>query len=308
VRCEWEGSRERHRFAPPYYADSCGRYVPDAEITGQLENARRYAWQRRTSEDRCEARHDPTPRGARERVAPWPEADAELIYAVCVDGPRMTDLRASSPGRCADGEPSAEDVIDQLFAPKALLCCGPSPQECETRTREEWCGELAEQSLIVPSAMLSRFGFTANGKASQHAKSMVGPRQYLVVECDFSEKSRDGAKDTALAPIIRELAAQSISVSDMCASVLHYAAQFAPLALVVSSGGKSLHTWFPCADVPESTLREFFGQCCRVGADPRTWLSSQLVRIPNGTRYPDRPGEHPRRQEVIYFNPDVLKP
>jgi hypothetical protein len=36
----------------------------------------------------------------------------------------------------------------------------------------------------------------------------------------------------------------------------------------------------------------------RLGADPHTWLRSQFVRMPEGTR------ENGKRQTVNYFDPD----
>ena len=35
--------------------------------------------------------------------------------------------------------------------------------------------------------------FTKNDEVSEHAQSAVGPRQILVLEFDFSEKTRDGS-------------------------------------------------------------------------------------------------------------------
>ena len=132
--------------------------------------------------------------------------------------------------------------------------------------------------------MLGRYGFTKRGEVSQHAQSAVGPRQHLVVEFDFALKSRDGLHDTDLAPLIRRLAAYDIKVADMCSALLTHLARFAPLALVVYSGGKSLHGWFPCAGTPEDELRDFMHYACQLGADSKTWTSSQFVRMPDGVR------------------------
>jgi hypothetical protein len=45
-------------------------------------------------------------------------------------------------------------------------------------------------------------------------------------------------------------------------------AKFAPLALVVHSGGKSLHGWAACAGIAEDELRKFMAYACELGADP----------------------------------------
>ena len=152
--------------------------------------------------------------------------------------------------------------------------------------------------------MLGRYGFTRDGRISEHAQSAVGSRQHLVIEFDFAEKSRDGKHDTAFAPLIRSLAPSGITVADMCAALLGHLGKIAPLSLVVSSAGKSLHGWFPCAGVPEDNLRTFMTYAAELGADPKTWSPSQFVRMPDGTRYGD--GKKPRRQHVCFWNPEVL--
>ena len=90
----------------------------------------------------------------------------------------------------------------------------------------------------------------------------------------------------------------------MCAAVLWHLAQFAPLALAVHSGGKSLHGWFPCWGRPEDKLRRFMSRAVSLGADPVTWTRSQFVRMPDGLR-PTTPSRA-KRQSVYYFNPQVL--
>jgi hypothetical protein len=229
-----------------------------------------------------------------------------LIEAVCRDGPSLAGLCEMSPVECNEAAPNAEEAVSALFPGDPWLCCGRATYDFETRRRNEWRGVLSSQALIVPSPMLGRYGFTQDGRISEHAKSSVGPRAYLVVECDFAEKSRDGKHDTALAPLIRDLANSGIGVLDMCAAALHVAGKFAPLALVVYSGGKSLHGWFPCAGSDEEVLREFFAQCCRLGADSRTWLPSQLVRMPAARRHSANGIGARRYQEVVFFSPEVL--
>jgi hypothetical protein len=150
--------------------------------------------------------------------------------------------------------------------------------------------------------MTAQTGLTKDGKLSEHSQAAVGPRRFLVVECDFSEKNRTGTADTALAPLIRKLAAVGITRLDMCAAVLSHLARYAPLALAVHSGGKSIHGWFPCPGQPEDKLRRFMTYAVSLGADDRTWLREQFVRIPDGLR--QKPGT-PIRQAVFYFNPIV---
>jgi hypothetical protein len=234
----------------------------------------------------------------------WPQPDTVMIEEICRDGISLAALHDASPIKTDGRVLHAEEVIDAMFTEDQWLWCAMASNNFSTRRRSEWRGSLADQSFIVPSAMLGRYGFTQDGRVSEHTLSAVGPRQYLVIEFDFVEKSRDGKRDTDLAPVIRRLDAYSIAVADMCASLLRHLSWSAPLALVVHSGGKSLHGWFPCSGVSEDELRTFMTFACQLGADPKTWSPSQFVQMPGGTRYGD--GRKPRRQHVCFWNPEAL--
>jgi hypothetical protein len=283
------------------FGDNCGRYVPNQEIEDAIRNSFPYAWQGRGPMP-SSAFKDSAPVGT--RIRPWPDPDHDLIEEICQQGPSLAELREASPDKVNDQPPHTEEVIDATFPADPWLCCGVASYDFSTRRRSEWRGTLATQSLIVPSAMLGRYGFTKDGRVSEHAQSAVGPRQHLIVEFDFALKSRDGLHDTELAPLIRRLDACGIGIADACAALLMQLARFAPLTLVVHSGGKSLHGWFPCAGIPEDALRSFMCYACQLGADPKTWTSSQFVRIPGGTRYGD--GKKPRQQHVCFWNPEAL--
>ena len=101
--------------------------------------------------------------------------------------------------------------------------------------------------------------------------------------------------------MLGSLAANGISIADLCAALHVYLAQFAPLAMVVHSGGKSLHGWFYCEGQSEEMLFRFMRYAVSIGGDPMTWTRSQFVRMPDGTR------DTGVRQRVHYFNPEVLK-
>ena len=103
----------------------------------------------------------------------------------------------------------------------------------------------------------------------------VGPRIFLVVEFDqgsFDEHS----------------------------ALLVHLQEFAPLVLVVHSGGKSLHGWFHCMGQSDATIEKFFRYAVSLGADRATWTRCQFVRMPDGLR------ENGNRQPVMYFNPENL--
>ena len=207
------------------YAESCGRYVPPKEIEDAIRNSAPFAWRSHSNKGTHNSTTGTQQQGSTQvppRTSPWPSVEPEIIVDICRDGPSLSELRETSPWPCNPSSPTAEEAIELLFPGGPWLCCGRSVQVFATRRREDWHGLLDKESLIVPSAMSGPYGFTTDGRVSAHAKSNVGPRQFLVVECDFAERSRNGLHDTALAPLIRELDKDGISVSDMCAAVLSF--------------------------------------------------------------------------------------
>jgi hypothetical protein len=270
---------------------TCGRIVPEREIQKAVRNSRAYAW-------------TPGQQRVVPRPQPWPPVDKELLRSIVTDGIALVDLWEASPIRWEDNRSHAEDVIDLLFPGNPFLCCAESVSNFATLSREEWRGKLSILQFLVPGLMLTKTGLTQDGRESEHTLANTGPRRFLVVECDFSEKSRDGTQDTLLAPLIREFAALGISVADMCAGVLGHLAQYAPLALAVHSGGKSLHGWFFCAGQSEDRLRRLLSYAVSLGADPMTWTRSQFVRMPDGSR-PIM--GRAKQQDVFFFNPQAVK-
>jgi hypothetical protein len=130
--------------------------------------------------------------------------------------------------------------------------------------------------LIVPSPMTARIGLTQDGKESAHALEITGARRFLVIE-------------------------QDSGTVDVQAAVLLHLADWAPLALAVHSGSKSIHGWFYCAGQPEEKLQSFMRYAVSLGADSATWTRSQFVRMPGGAR------DNGKRQTIFFFNPGVLR-
>lgn len=269
---------------------NCGRPVPDREIKDAIKRSVDFAWQPKGEAG--------TP--AKPTYAAPPKADPVKIEKLARGGGKLADLWHSSPVWFEN--PQTENIIDLMFPGNPLLCCGLSVEKFDTRSREEWRGYMDRQSFIVPSPMSSRTGITLEGTVSAHCKANTGPRRFLVVEFDFQEMAGKGEKkkETSLAPIIRSLAQEGITVQDMCAALLLCLNHSIPMTLAVSSGGKSVHGWWYCAGVSEDTLSAFWRQALEYGADPRTWVNSLFVRMPDGTRDNGKP------QPVLYFNPATL--
>jgi len=278
-------------------SDGCGRRVSDKEIRDAIANSKPVAWQ---PGEKAPA-FGPTVR----RPVRAPRQHARIDELVRSSA-GLYDLWESSPIRFEGSEAHTEPVIDALFAGDPLLCVaktnGKTESDFATRRREVWRGRLSQCALIVPNPMLKVFGKTQDGRESQHALEACGPRRFLVVEFDFSEKAKDGLTDSEWAPLVRAWRADGIEVADACAALLVHLAEFAPMALAVHSGGKSLHGWFYCAGRPEEKLWPFMEYSHALGADPATWNRHQFVRMPDGVR------DNGKRQAVYFFSPGVAHP
>jgi hypothetical protein len=275
----------------------CGRRVSDREIIEAIRSSVETAW---------------IPSGAFAPVPPtkkWPAVDLTKLRAIIDVGAGLPDLWEASPVLLGDNLPHTEEIIDTLFPSNPLLCCGWSISQFATRSREDWRGQLSQLSLIVPSEMTAPTGRTKDGKESSHCLGNTGPRRFLVVEFDFAIYTRDGKTETQFAPLIRkrmdrvpetddknEIARERSVVADMGAAILLHLAGYAPLALAVHSGGKSLHGWFRVFGDPEEKVLRFFRYAVSLGADPATWTRSQFVRMPDGLR------DNGKRQTVFFFN------
>ncbi|MFC7335755.1 hypothetical protein ACFQY0_01095 [Haloferula chungangensis] len=170
---------------------------------------------------------------------------------------------------------SPEGIIRRLFPdPETLLCIGRSNREFKTATLAGF-DDLKNHQFIVAAPMIARWGKTQTGKPSQHTKEATGPRAYIV--CDFDDPP-----------------------PEQHPSIIMQLMKFRGAALVLSSGGKSKHAWFPTTPHTDRD-RIFWRTCLALGADPALYRNhSQFVRMPNGTRDNGKP------QEVVYFNPNNI--
>lgn len=209
---------------------------------------------------------------------PWPALNHEQREAAIQETQfGLVDLWEASPVKFTDNKAHSEEIIDALFPSNPLLCCGRTQADFDTRPRSKWRGELPQRQFIVPSPMIKWVGQTQEGKESAHCLDATGPRRFLVIE-------------------------QDIGTADEQAAILWHLACRAPLALVVHSGGKSVHGWFYCqGQDEEKVLRPFMRYAVSLGADTSTWTRSQFVRMPDGRR-----GDR-KRQAVYFFRPEVVK-
>lgn len=163
--------------------------------------------------------------------------------------------------------------------PETWICIGRNRQRkdtswIESKTRRfKNLDSLINCELVVPCWMNARTGITATGKTSEHTLENTGERRFIVVDLDEPPPHEH-------------------------ATILWKLAEFREPALVLSTGGKGLHAWFPVADDDET----FWNYAVVLGADERIRKNrSQFVRLPNGTR------SNGKKQEVIFLNPNLSK-
>jgi hypothetical protein len=251
--------------------DGCGRSVPEHEIRDAVVNSQNTAW--RPPGTTGEIRRD-------EPRARWPEVNHEMRKRA-IEGSALrcvADLWHQSPTICSSEDLDAEWFVDQLFPGNPLLCIGVSNSDFATAPREDFRGKLSKMSLVVPSPMSALTGKRKkDGAESAHTLENTGPRRYLVTEFDAG------------------------TADEQSATIWHLR-KFAPLVMVLSSGGKSLHAWWNCGSAAAEKAGKFMRYAVSIGADPATWTRSQFVRLPQGWRA----GKN-ALQEVLFFDHTQLK-
>lgn len=266
-------------------SDTCGEPRDPREIPDAMKAAARVAEERVTGAQSQVAGPVAAGKGgcggARSASA-WPDLD-EAHRRKVIDSSVVKcvlDLEQRSPRAfLATEETTAEDFVESLFPGNPLICAGATLEEAHTQPLYDWYGRLGGQSYIVPNKMTARSGVNQKGRESKRCIANTGPRIYIVVEAD-------------------------VGTYDEQAAVIWHLANFAPLVIVVNSGGKSLHAWFRCEGVDEGDVRRFMEYAVRLGADRTTMSRCQMVRMPFGRRFKS---DRTVRQEVHYFNPELVK-
>jgi len=239
----------------------------------------------------------PTPahHGAPIKTVPaWPERDHERILTLLRESfISLSDIEETSPIPPADLL-NPYLILDTLFLSEdernPWLCIAKEIKTPATRRRSDWQGHVERARFIVPNHMTGPKGKTQDGRESVRCLANTGPRRFLVVECDFTEEQD--------APLFEYIHKNGGTVADLCSTVLGHLAEFAPLVMVVHSGGKSLHGWFSVLNQSETDLKRFMRWACLYGADKATWTRCQFVRMPCGVR------DNGCAQSVHFFNSD----
>jgi hypothetical protein len=210
----------------------------------------------------------------------WPPDDeaARDLILFQVDFPVM-ELMDVSPIRFDDDTSKTPEILPLLFPGDPLICCGGESNSFWTRKLSEFGRSVSTFQFIVPSPMSAPTGKILNPKPggpteSAHTKANTGERRFAVIEFDQGTKDEQSA-------------------------LIWHLSNYAPLVMVVHSGGKSLHGWFFVQGSSESLIHRFYRYAVSIGADRATHLKSQFVRMPDGRR------DNGNRQPVYYLNPTL---
>lgn len=284
------------------------RPVPDHEIQSQIPNARRYA-SGQAGMSSCGWKSSISTHRSPHRSPDWLPVDLVSIERIVRAGPSLAELRRRSPIPVDHGGFVTSTMLEVLFPGDPLLCCGWNKYTFKTMPRSEWAN-LGGMQFIVPSPMSKVQGLTQKDTMSDRSSDNTGPRRYLVIECDFKPVSMDKPGGAAQhvhdgkARLVTRLMAAGFTDLDMCSALLWHLSLRRKLALVVHSGGKSLHGWFRCDGESDERLEGFMKYAVQLGADKTTWSRCQQVRMPEGTR--TGAPHHGVRQAVQYFNPSSI--
>jgi hypothetical protein len=202
----------------------------------------------------------------------------ELIDRISKQGPTLEQIQESSPDQFDESGRRTALILTTLFAPTDLInASGVRESDGITRILDEWLERpkviLTRQQFIVPNPMAKTWGINKDGNESARCLDNTGPRMYFVAEFDFGE-----------------------GTDDKQAALIAHLAQFAPLVMIVDSGGKSLHGWFRVYGAPEEKIERFIDYAVSLGADKQLRVRCQYCRMPDATR------NNGKRQRVLYFN------
>lgn len=230
--------------------------------------------------------------GSRSLIPRATKTNWKAVNQIVRNGASMESLKEWS----REVPPDMSSILQGIYPPEALLCCGIEMHSARTQSLESWLGEgLADQRLIVPNPMTKPMGVNQQGRPSPRCLDNTGPRKFLVVEFDFALGKNAECDET-----IMTLEKIGRTTADMNAALHARLQEYLPLGMVVHSGGKSLHGWYPCTEITEEEQGKFLRYALTLGADPMLFTPCQLARMPWGIR------DNGNIQEVIYFNAEVI--
>ncbi len=231
----------------------------------------------------------------------WPKPDYARIAEATEHGRGFDDLPGRSPVPLNPAH-TPMHYLQALFDPdpKSFICTADGGPQTAITFPWEGFDPSWRPSLVVPSLMATIRGKKPNGETSRRCASMITKRLYLVLETDF-RPDEPGAAPTPIGELMRDNP-HLTTPKELSAAVAHHWLDIGwPLALILFSGGKSVHAWIATwAHDDDAEAARMFSHATALGADPALWTTCQLVRCPEGRR------ETGEEQPVLYCDPRFM--
>jgi hypothetical protein len=212
---------------------------------------------------------------------PEPKVNLDSIREIVSSNhDRMADLLARSSIKVDPNDTDAADnIIDLLFPDGDILCVAGSIYYQVAYRHRDIDEPLGTVPFIVPNPMRTE-GAYEKGVFSPKTNSNVLYRRWLCVEWDIP---LDRSMPSFWHPLVGEWADNGVTTKDAQTRLLTHLSTFEfRLAMVVDSGGKSLHSWFAVAHATEAQIEHFMRYAISIGADPARRVPSQFFRMPHG--------------------------
>lgn len=192
-----------------------------------------------------------------------------------------------------EGNPHPCDIIRTLFEPDEIVNIQQTQREHGTLCK---VSDLPKGKDIVPYKFLNPSTFKkvegvevkqpdGSVKTMTRCNVNVKKRKFMVLEYDYQGDDPNGP-----------------AMVERFNTLIMTFSGFAPLAMVVDTGNKSLHAWFFVGDADEKTVAGFFRVARLHGADRQLAVKSQIARMPNVSSA----GKGRDAQKLIYLDADVM--
>ena len=212
--------------------------------------------------------------GRKKTVAKYPEPFSGLAEAV-----ETYSYKQLKSGSKDLAKKSPIEILRSLFPEgDPFINLGGIRQSAGVTTPlSKWNNKRVTRSpFIVPNPMKNSKGMTTAGNPSPKCNDNILRREHIVVEFD------------------------SVSCKDRQLGILSYLNDYAPLKMVLFSGGKSIHGWFYCGcDEGQASWQQFFIIACFFGADRAMATESQYCRMPNVIR------DNGKKQRLLYLDAEL---
>jgi hypothetical protein len=247
--------------------------------------------------------------GEYKKGAAWPSPNIPEVEGIVASSKLTVASLVNSPNnRLFDDWLGPYEALSTLFYPKCLVCVGSleSSVTMPIGNLSQRGDSIYDLEYIVPNPMARLTGKVKDGernsKRCRDNACRLENLRYQVIECDLAKFKK--GKPTVWHDAIERWESQDLTVKDVGVRIVAHLLvkhRWAKLAMVIDSGGKSLHAWLNVKDAEPSALAALRHDGARLGADTRLFLPEQLARFPMGTRTKD--GEL-AAQMVCYWNPD----